>query len=209
VTTTPLDFAVKGDIVDGDKVFISTGFIETYMQLSEEYCDTLFRRPTQALSTDVLIISGPDQAGVSKVRFLLELQGSCRGCTGTESLFDGNRRRMQEEDVVCYCKKGAVSGAPSDQDFQDAFSTYLASGRRLQQRGKFTLLCVGSTCDPLVPTLSPTIPLLESPNGIQNYGGCVVPNPLAVGDGYCDRTVDDNGQPIYNSVECGYDGGDW
>jgi hypothetical protein len=115
---------------------------------------------------------------------------------------------MQQEEEVCYCKKNAIPRAPTDEEFQDEFSKYLGTGRRLQ-KNKFTLLCVGSTCDPIVPTLSPTSVTLINPGGIQNFAGCNAPDTSFVGDGYCDRAVDANDVPIFNNAGCGYDGGDW
>jgi hypothetical protein len=210
-TTVPLDFLVNGDIVQADSDYIATGFMTTYKQLSDEYCDSLFRRPDQVVSTNYVVTAGPDQNDISTVRFWLDLQGTCRGCTGSESLFGANRRRMQESDV-CYCKKDAVSRAPSDAEFQRAFDSYLGSnGRRLQQQSKFTLLCVGSSCSPdaLLPSMSPTSIVLVNPLGAQNFATCNAPDTSFVGDGYCDRTLDANGLPVFNNVQCGYDGGDW
>jgi hypothetical protein len=123
---------------------------------------------------------------------------------------------MQEEEV-CFCQKNSVPRAPTDDEFQEAFAKYFGSGRRLQQQqqqqSKFVLLCVGSNCPVLappvtVPSASPTVNLLN-PFGIQNYPGCVVPNESFIGDGFCDRQLDANGVPVYNRIECGYDGGDW
>jgi len=228
-TTVPLDFLVNGNLVQGDGDYIANGFMSTYQQLSDTYCDSLFRHPETVVSTTSQVLSGPDASGISKVRFLLVLQGTCRGCTGSESLFlngssrRGRRRQMQQQpqEQVCYCPKNAVPRAPTDQEFQDAFSKYLGSRRRRhlqqqqQRQGKFTLLCVGSSCsvdDTNVPSLSPTTTILVelvNPAGIQNHAGCVVPNSGFIGDGYCDRSLDVNGVPIYNSAVCGYDGGDW
>ena len=208
-TVMPLDFLVNGDIAQEDEDYIATGFMKTYTQLSEDYCDFLFRQ-ADVVSTESLILSGPDQNGISKVRFFLGMEGTCRGCTGLEPLFDANRRRLQEgEEEVCYCNKNAEQRAATDDEFQTAFGKYLGTGRRLQQNNKFTLLCVGSTCNPIVPTLSPTSVSLINPGGAQNFAGCDVPDPSYIGDGYCDRALDNNDLPIYNSDACGYDGGDW
>jgi hypothetical protein len=209
-TTTPLDFLVSGQVQQGDELYIASGFITTYVQLSDQYCDSLFRRPDEIVSTSHEVISGPDQNGVSTVRIWLDLRGTCRGCTGSEALFDRNRRRMQESDQVCFCEKNAIPRAPRDEEFQAAFATYLGSRRRLQQI-TFTLLCVGATCpvNVLVPSMSPTSVVLINPAGIQNFPGCNVPDASFIGDGYCDKSVDANGQPIYNNAQCGNDGGDW
>jgi hypothetical protein len=222
-TITPLDFLVNGQIVTDDADFIANGFMVTYNQLSEEYCDSLFRQPDAVLSNDFEITAGPDQNGVSTVRFWLRLQGTCRGCTGSEALFDSNRRRMQQqEEQVCFCYKNSIPRAPTDEEFQEAFASYLGSRRRLQQlQSKFTLLCVGSTCPVIIlddpsmspvvadSSMSPTIVNLLNPNGAQNFAGCNVAESSFVGDGFCDRDLDGNGLPIYNNVACGYDGGDW
>jgi hypothetical protein len=120
---------------------------------------------------------------------------------------------MQQAEDVCYCNKNTIQRAPTEAEFQEAFSKHLGSGRRLQQQSKFTLLCVGSSCaaidDLFVPSMAPTSIILVNPSGAQNYPGCVVPDSSFIGDGFCDRAVDANGQPIYNNVQCGYDGGDW
>jgi hypothetical protein len=140
-TTLSIDFFAYFDrITSNDLEAIATTFNTTYNVLAQDYCDALFRRSLGVGSMQYEQISRPDEFGISRVRFMLTIDGQCRDCQDNDPLLGGddgsalsNRRELAEEEL-CFCDSRTLGTRPPNEgEFEDEFRVSWDEARRARR----------------------------------------------------------------------------
>ena len=164
-------FAVFDQIGNSDIEEVKATFNTTYNQVSESYCDALFRRSQDFGDVWYEQASSPDESGFSRVKFYVPVKGRCRDCEdGASLLEDDDRRRhlkkesrhLKKESNLCFCDAGSKKQAPSRDDFDEEYRDVWNDrrqyrGRRLNSHMVFAESGLPNTQAPTpMPSVSPS-----------------------------------------------------
>ena len=204
-TTIRIDFwAVADDIDDDDLDFVEDLWQSTYNRLNEDFCDELFRRSDRVDSIDFEQISTPNEDGVSRVQFNLDVIGTCRDCDDDSAFVDEDEDDQGTDGEFCFCTEpGLETRIPTEEEFEEALVEAFEEDSRRRLKNNLAVRGIAGfgkrsniPREPTNPRPSPA----SSPDTVsEDLSDCEADNLDFIGDGFCDFEEEYNNEE-YNII---------